>query len=272
MPERFNCQPYLAIVVLTSACIFFVAPAQAGNPAAQALCTKAMKLCEQQEGREEALQYLDQAIKLDSSQSQYHGLKAGILYDMDEDEEALKEAELALALDKRNFTAWDYKARALARNGRAQEAITCMNNSIKIHADANAYNTRGRILRITGRLDEAKADMKSAIKLNYNLDTPRWELLDLELQTKNWQQAISQANWLIEKGGVHQSAAWRHRAQAYVGLKEYAKAEADLRHAIRLWPDDVRIHQELLQVLKERGDAKAIKSEEKRIKEFYTGL
>lgn len=84
---------------------------------------------------------------------------------------------------------------------------------------------------------------------------------------QKWSKVVSDCTACLQVDPIdHRRHILRSRAAAYVGLRNYAKAKADLQEAVKLSPDDIKIHNDLVAVYKALGDKNGVAEEGEKIK------
>lgn len=103
----------------------------------------------------EALDVIDQAIKLEPEESYYFSLRSSILVDLNRRAEALSAAKEAVTLDPDDPMAHASEARAHMARERWKEAEMAARRALAIDGDHSyAQNILAAVLRLQGRLDE----------------------------------------------------------------------------------------------------------------------
>lgn len=234
-----------------------------GQAEAKAYFLQAQKCLNSGASQEQALTLINKAIAITPGNSDYHFTKSVLLFALEEDEEALKEANEAIRLNSANTAAYFIKARAVTRLGRGQEGLALMNQVLAKDPHNGAYlDTRGRIFNALEQYPQAKADFIAAIKLAPENDKPHWDLMNLLEKMQDWQGLVNEADILIKVANDPTMRILRARARAYTKLKQYDKAIADLKLAIKAWPDEMKAHTQLLNTYKLKGDVQGAAAEQ----------
>lgn len=217
-----------------------------------------------------AISEIDRAIALEPGNAQFLALKAEILYSVEEDEESLSAAELAIKSDPNCVSAWFCKARILTRLKRAEEGLKCMNRVMELQApDAGVYDARGRIFAVLNRWSEAASDFDHAVKLLPHSGTFLSDRLDAYLRVKDYARAVEDATSCLTLEPRNLQSFYKRRAEAYVGLHQYDKAESDYKEAVKRSPDDVRLREAFRSFYQQTGNAAGAKEQEKKLNEIY---
>lgn len=118
----------------------------------------------------EALAYIERAISMDSTKSQYIPLKANILYEMGNTKEAIAEWDKHQALYPEYGFGYYRRGWFKEMNGDYDGAIEDLTLSVTLDPDAAySYVTRGDIYQKIGKEELAKEDFMKAIEIE---DTP----------------------------------------------------------------------------------------------------
>ncbi|MBS2009831.1 MAG: tetratricopeptide repeat protein [Cyanobacteria bacterium SZAS TMP-1] len=199
----------------------------------------------------EALVDFDRAIQLDPNIALFYAKKGELLYHLQEDEVALETAQKAIALDQKSGLAWAVKGKSLGRLGRAAEGIKALTRATELDPKtAEVWNARGRLYSVERKWDLAEADTNKALQLNKTFVPALMDRISIREHLKAWPQVIDDCSLALRLDPSNRGRILRSRAGAYSALKDYAKAERDLKDALQIWPDDIRIHQELLAIYK----------------------
>jgi tetratricopeptide (TPR) repeat protein len=144
-----------------------------------------------------------------------------------------------------------YRLQAL---GLADEAVEMFQRSIAVKPTAEAHTYLGRTYRIQGKVEEAIAECKAAIKIDPEFGNPYNDLGAYLVDEGRFPEAIP---WLEQALGCSRYAtpqyAWFNLARIYEVQDELSLARACLRQAIKLAPEyepaleAIRRVQELIQ-------------------------
>jgi tetratricopeptide (TPR) repeat protein len=105
---------------------------------------------------EEALEYYDKALEIDSEYVSGYNLKGVVLDRLKRYNEALTCYNRALELDQNYIEAWHNKGLTLTKLDRKEEAIESFDNALKIdNTYSFAWYNKGTVLEKLGRLQEA---------------------------------------------------------------------------------------------------------------------
>lgn len=204
--------------------------------------------------QEKGLAPINEAIKLEPGNADFHATKAAILFSMEEDEEALKEADTALKIAPENLDALCVKGRILARLGHPEEGVRLLGQVIERRPLPDYYSMRARLYFNMKKYKDSATDLRTAIKLNKNLDSLHLDLTFTLEAMEDWPGVIEEATTAMRVGNDPRQKALKSRARAYTHLKQYDRAIADLKTALRVWPDEMKTHRQLQQVYLLKGD------------------
>ncbi|KKN37344.1 hypothetical protein LCGC14_0764600 [marine sediment metagenome] len=111
----------------------------------------------------EALKVLDEAIKLNPSDSLIYKIKADIYGIQKDYDSALRNIDEALKLDNNDYYSYKMKAYALQSLERYEEALDPINKSIKLQSDHDSYIIKEECLFNLKRYEEALEAIEKAI-------------------------------------------------------------------------------------------------------------
>ncbi len=152
---------------------------------------------------------------------------------------ALQDLSAALRRQPENVDALVARGYLFANQDRTNEALVDLNAALERAPErVDALRLRGRVFRRTGALIDALADLKAADTLEpKNLDT-LIELVRVHEKMRNYQEAVRVASQIVELKG--DTKLLRIRGDAYLRLKDYAKAQADFEKVVAKDPKDIR--------------------------------
>lgn len=209
----------------------------------------------------------DSAIKLSPGTTKYYANKAELLFVLEEDEAALAAADKAIKLDPKCELAWYAKAKAQGRLKRPEEALKSINVVLSLSPkDALTLETRARLYVVQNRWQEAEKDLDQALNLSAGLISAYNDRINVCQHLKQWSKVVSDCTACLKIQTDHPGRMLQSRARAYAALHDYAKAVDDLKQAVKIWPDDIKVHRELEAVYKAMGDQKGQAMEAEKIK------
>ncbi len=110
-----------------------------------------------------AIRYIDDAIKLQPENADYHRMKASYLHDSGELEKALKELNNAIELDPENALYYSFKAAYLSDMDQDDEALATYLHSYQLAPeDMSILLSYIELLIITGNYSEAESHLQTA--------------------------------------------------------------------------------------------------------------
>jgi len=166
--------------------------------------------------RDEGIDLISRAIKINPSVPGFHSNLANALLEAGRPEETLRECTAAIALKKDHAEAYYLEGIALTRLGRRSEAVESYRESIRFNPEyAVAYNNLGILLQEDGDFDGAFTHYERAVQLNHS-----------------YAEAYNNIGNLLKNAGKHcQSLAYFRKA---ISLKDtYAAAYTNLGGALK---------------------------------------
>lgn len=243
---------------------------------AQALGVRAREEGKQHRTHELAIKHINEAIALDPKSGWLLFVKATIEHEQEEEEQALSDVERAIKLGTSAGATLSLKASILNALGRAEEALKVSQQAMKLDSNPSYRHAYYDILMHLGRF--AQLDKEVSVELE---KAPQdWKARSARVKAskflKNWPKVITDITYLIDhsvnRSVLSQVYAFHDRGTAYLNLKKYDKAEADLKAAIKLAPDTRPPHVDLLQVYKATGRKDLAAKEEEKIKKLDEDL
>lgn len=243
---------------------------------AQALAKLAKEEGRAHRTRDRAISHIDEAIILSPRDSSLYCIKAGLEHDLEEEERALETIDKAIALGATHAAALSLKASILNSLGRAEEALKVSQQAMKLDPNPNFRHAYYDILMHLGRFAQAERELS----IDLEKAPQDWKARTVRVKAnkflKNWQKMIVDLTYLIDhevnRSVLSRVYAFHDRGVAYLNLKKYDKAEADLKAAIKLAPDTRPPHADLLEVYKATGQKALAASEAQKIKKLDEDL
>jgi tetratricopeptide (TPR) repeat protein len=211
---------------------------------------------------EEALSEANQAVAQDPQSENVYRLRASIFRQLGQNQSALADYTKAIELDPSDFN-FDDRAEVYERLGRQCEAIADYSRSIQLDSTYDRpYIGRASALNASGHYKEAIDDYSKAIEL----ERPD-PLMDLYLDrgqaylnAKQWQNAFEDYSTAL-KGGEDSPYPYEGRGLACLHLGQPELAKQQLEEAIRL-------HTRNRAIYTKAGRQDLVREEDKRIAEL----
>jgi len=149
---------------------------------------------------EEALKFYDKAIKLKLDLADPWYNKGITLGKLDRDEEALACYEKATNLKPNFAEAWNNKGNIWIKLNCYNKAWFCLNKSLELDSTNSwAYGSRGELYLKLGLVEKARAELESALKLEERYFDLYIFQGRVELESKNYSEALAAFRQAIEK-------------------------------------------------------------------------
>ena len=228
------------------------------------------------ETADKAIHAADQGLLIKPNNTELLCLKGSALMSKEEDNEALQCFDQAYKIDHQAYFLQG-KAHCLLKLRRKEEALAAINQSLKILDFSEARMLRAKILEQFNRWEEAKHDLDTVItqrerekNCKYsNLIFPKGHRAEVEIHLKQWAKALEDLTFclndpdlIINQGSYNQ---FLQRGQVYKELKQYDKAIADYKKALKINPDYRQTHIGLAEVYKLSGKLDLAKAEMKEV-------
>lgn len=230
---------------------------------AERLWTQSMVESDKLSTQDLALKHINQAISLQPTRALFWQGKALILERLEESEQALPCINRALELDPKCGPSWVTKADILCSLKKFDEALIYIDKGLKLENTHNAHVTKAEILRHLRRFDLAEKELDTLVAKRPKDDIIRSRRAEIAKLNKHWQKVIEDTSFTInlhDPSFSHWNTFGR-RAEAYVQTKQYDKAIADYKEAIKHLPDARQMHDELMKVYIITGNAKGAAEE-----------
>ncbi len=129
--------------------------------------------CHKLNNNPEALKCFDIAVALDPINPKAWGYKGVILCNLEKYEDALQDLQKSIDLGSTDENFWFGKGTCLFKLGKLNEALSCMNKSIEINPKANlAMTIKGDIFKEQNKFKEALYWYDQALKVDPTLPVP----------------------------------------------------------------------------------------------------
>jgi len=232
---------------------------------------------------DKAISAADQALKIAPNNPEALCIKGSALMTKEEDQAALQCFDLAYNAYPQAYPLQG-KANCLLKLKRKDEALACIDQALKLEPTTEGRKLRAKILLQFNRWQEAKHDLDLVIaerEKEKNRDRlyllfPRADRADIEMHLKQWAGALDDLNYClndpklqIQQGNYEQILK---RGQVYKELKQYDKAIADYKWALKINPDFRQTHLGLAEVYSAAGKEDLAKAEMKIVAELDQDL
>ena len=173
---------------------------------------------------DKALEYIDKAIALDPRSVEAYIVKGDIYTERNMGSEAALNYNKALDIDKISVEAILRKAVLYRRTTSYDVAIETLNEAIKIDPSfAPAYRELGENYYLKGNVERAKEEYKKYLSLSKNNFSARLRYASLLFRTKDYQNALNEADQLLKMNSENITAL-RIKAYAAVELNDHKLA------------------------------------------------
>lgn len=154
---------------------------------------------------DQALKAINDAIAIDPNDADYHGLKASLLSNQEKWREALESAETGLSHDPEDHLCGAIRVLALERLGRVSDALAESEAAIRRAPDSSdAHASRGWALLQKGKYREAQESFREALRLEPSSEFARQGMI----------QALNSSNFVFRF--FYQMMIWISRLDSKV--------------------------------------------------------
>ncbi len=231
---------------------------------ADRLAKRAAIEAEQRSTQQAALDHINQALSIRPEDATFWYQKGDILSRLEEDEEPLPCAEKAVQLDPKVCASWTLKANILCNLGKSAEALSAIDRAISLNDNSGSRIAKISILATLHRPAEAEKELDDLVKREPTNIIARGRRISLAAKIRHWDKVIEDCTYLINREGHLNLNYLKHleaRAEAYANTKQFDKAIADYKSALKLVPDDRSVHDSLRNVYKISGQLQAERRE-----------
>lgn len=259
-------QVSIRITLIISLLLLATTPVNAQDKALAAkLADIASREFQERNTLHQALTHINQAIKLDQKSGNNYYIRAEVYKRMEEDELALNEINRAIELEPKEAYFYECKANIVLTLKNNKEALEAAEMAVKLKPDSVTRTTRATVLIAMGKLQEAKAAFDKLVEEDKNDFRARMRRVAVNKKLNCWQPVVEDMSFLMKRDSKNSFSYKTHfleRGIAYLRLKQYDKAEQDLRFALKVMPDHREVHQALLELYKTTKRAKEARAEE----------
>jgi class 3 adenylate cyclase/Tfp pilus assembly protein PilF/tRNA A-37 threonylcarbamoyl transferase component Bud32 len=190
---------------------------------------------------DQAITKLNQAIKVNPSNSTAWSTMAAVSIYQNDFEQAIKQSRQALTLDNTNSDAYYNLAYALEEKGDNNQALENYTHAIRVDSSfTHAYSALGNLLIKMDRADEAVIILKTSEQktpqsdymflINKNLGKAHYYL-------KLYDSAISYLKLSLKTQNVEMPETWYYLGLCYQETGDIDKRDEALRHYLKIEPD-----------------------------------
>lgn len=242
--------PVTVMLVATLLCLFFIPSVTSDD--ASSLYQQALDFY-YQEKFENALDYCENALKLDPKSSSSWNLKGMILEDLGRYQDAIDAYDEAIALKPTNHVAYTNKGNALKHLVRYEEALQAYDQSLKVNPSyAYTYLNKGNLLSMMERYDDAIRTLESAISHNPQY-SQAWYSMGLVYQKKNsHEDAVSCFEKAIQENPAYKEAYYA-KGISLEKLGRTDAAIANFSQVLELDPQDASAKNQLTQLINQNS-------------------
>jgi tetratricopeptide (TPR) repeat protein len=193
---------------------------------------------------------------------------------LNDNSEAIRWLERAVAMEPVNKEAWYYLGRAYYTASRIPDARAAFEQVLRIEPrDARAENNLGLIFESGGKTEEALATYRNAIAWQKDntpsSEQPYLNLGSLLVTLDRTEEAVSPLRKAVELASTNSQCHLR-LGTAYLHLKRLDEAQKELLEAVRLNPQDATAHYQLGRYYKQVKNMDAAKREFDRVSEIQS--
>jgi len=201
----------------------------------------------------EALESFDKAVDLDPEDALYLASKGVALSNLERWNEALESFDKAVDLDPKNARYWSRKGFALEKLERWDEALECRNKAVELDPkNARYWSRKGFALEKLERWDEALECRNKAVELEPK-NAGYWSNKGFALgNLKRWDETLECYDKAIELDPENASY-WAFKGVALDNLNRHEEALKSYDKVIELDPDDVTAHIALARLHRKQG-------------------
>jgi tetratricopeptide (TPR) repeat protein len=193
---------------------------------------------------------------------------------LNDNSEAIRWLERAVAMEPVNKEAWYYLGRGYYTASRIPDARAAFEQVLRLEPrDARAENNLGLIFESGGKTEDALAAYRNAIAWQKNntpsSEQPYLNLGSLLVTLDRAEEAISPLRKAVELANTNSQCHLR-LGTAYLHLNRLDEAQKELLEAVRLNPQDATAHYQLGRYYKQVKDMDAAKKEFDRVSEIQS--
>jgi tetratricopeptide (TPR) repeat protein len=216
----------------------------------------------------QGLKDIDKAIQLKPNDSDLYFVKARILLQMDEAEEALPWACKAVKTLPNNVDAWIDKGTIEMKMGNFTEALKSLNRAQGLNPKSPYLDyTQGRVFMGQRQWTEALKALSKALEMDPGMRDARLDRVVINVNLKNWLSVLADTEWL-EKETPKAVEVIRRRAKALAELKKYDQAIVEYSKWEHIQENQRVPHEELAKLYAIVGNTRRAEFEARQVKVF----
>jgi serine/threonine protein kinase len=175
------------------------------------------------------------------------------LFELKRYEEALRKCDEALAMDNKDYEAWDLRGRICHALRREKDALEAFEKAIMIKPKYySTWNNKGIIFQENGRIEEALSCFKKVISLRPNY-REAWNNIGVCLQTQGKiEEALRYYRKAVKLDSRYRDA-WVNMGDCFIRLRQYSDALECYKKAATIDPYDSYIRENLLKLYRVLG-------------------
>lgn len=216
----------------------------------------------------EAMKLINAQIKKNPSDALNYAMRSRMYSEMDENESAIADADIALASAPTLCLALTTKSIALLRLDRPKEAMVFSDKAFSIQPkDQRVIDDRIKILFWLGRRKEAIALLEQQTAIHPQDGIRRGQLIKMYIMEKQFNKIVEQSTAQLK---LHPTAKnndyfFAVRGDAHMNLGELKKAEQDYLEALKVNPLSLPALRGLIKVYKKTGKVNSVAEYERRL-------
>ena len=185
-----------------------------------------------------AANYYNRVLGTNNLYPRIYSKRAGSEAMLGQAQEALRDAEEALRIDRKDEEAYNNRGLARRLAGRYNEAIADFDSAISIKKDySRPYNNRGTVYLALGNAEKALDDFSEAIALDSLFADAYSNRGSVEHRLGRYEEALTDLNTAI-RFNPNFADAYQNRGVVKNMLRQFSQAVTDFNEAIALKPQN----------------------------------
>jgi tetratricopeptide (TPR) repeat protein len=194
-------------------------------------------ICFQQGQYAEAIRQIDLALAINPNEAAAHTHRGAALKELNQPDEALASYDKAIAIDPNYADAYYNRGNVLREQGRFEEALADYDRAITLKPNhADTFNNRGNALRALKRFEAALASYDRAVALKPELTDAWYNRSNALIDLNRFEEALASADRAIAIN-PKLAQAFNVRGNALLDLKCIDEALASYDQAIAIKRD-----------------------------------